>query len=158
MRSLVGPDTHARLHRAELGERETDMWELGFIPDGRFSNFPEKPPFHVALPSFHPGIGIYGTYGREEASEMGQSARYGREDPRNVTSRDNKRPKERSRDRAYKTRFSMDASTMPTMPTSSPIPPLGGKVWPREEGIVLHRPVVSVGYGPSRTPGSPLPR
>ncbi len=51
----------------------------------------------------------------------------------------------------------MDASTTPTTPNSSPIPPLGGNVWPDEEGIVPHRPVVSVVYGPGHTPGSPLP-
>ena len=44
------------------------------------------------------------------ASEMGQSTRFGREDAHNVTQRDNKRPKERSRDQAYRKRFSMGSS------------------------------------------------
>jgi hypothetical protein len=85
---------------------------------------------------------------------MGQSTRYGRNDTQNVTSRDNKRPKERSHDRAYKTRFSMDVSTIPNC---SPIPPLGGNIWPREEGIVHHRPVVAVACDPAHSPVSPLP-
>ena len=161
IRSLVGSGTRTRLPRTELGERETDLGERevdtcehGSIPDGCFTNLSEKPPFYAALSSFDPGIRTYGTYGREEASEMGQSTRYGRNDTQNVTSRDSKRPKERSRDRAYKTRFSMDA---PTMPNRSPIHHLGGNTWPSEEGIVHHRPVVSVAYGPAHSPGSPLP-
>jgi hypothetical protein len=45
--------------------------------------------------------------------EFGQSVRFGRDDHHNVTQRDSKRPKERSRDKAYKARFSMDSTTMP---------------------------------------------
>jgi hypothetical protein len=46
------------------------------------------------------------------ASEYGHSTRFGREDQANVTQRDLKRPKERTRDRAYKTRFSMSSSVL----------------------------------------------
>ena len=60
------------------------------------------------------------------ASEMGQSVRFGREDQQNVTQRDFKRPKERSRDRAYKARFSMDSTTSNFVSQVSAPPPLGG--------------------------------
>jgi hypothetical protein len=66
--SLVGSGTHTRLYRTELGERKTDTCEQGFIPDRRFANLSEKPPFYAALSLFDPGIGTYGIYGREEAS------------------------------------------------------------------------------------------
>ncbi len=45
------------------------------------------------------------------------SSRVGRNDGGNITQRDSKRPKERSRDKAYKTRFSMGS----TVGTSGPI-------------------------------------
>jgi hypothetical protein len=144
--SHVRPSSHPDSFSFRPGQIETY---------GTSRTFAAQSPFHEVLPLFHPGIGTYGTYCHEEASEMGHSTRYGRDDTRNVTSRDNKRPKERSRDRVYKTRFSMDASMMPN--SSFPILPLGGNVWPREEGIVDRRPVVSAVYGPGRPPGSPLP-
>jgi hypothetical protein len=45
------------------------------------------------------------------ASEVCQSVRFGRDDQQNVTQRDTKQPKERSRDQAYKKRYSMGSST-----------------------------------------------
>jgi hypothetical protein len=67
-------------------------------------------------------------------SEFGQSVRFGRDDHHNVTQRDPKRPKERSRDMAYKTRFSMDSATMPHFSSSDGVPPpVGGHTWPRNE-------------------------
>jgi hypothetical protein len=70
------------------------------------------------------------------ASEMGQWVRFGREDQRNITQRDTKRPKERSRDKVYKNRFSM-SSSIPSnygspdaaLPSQ---PPTGGFSWPRD--------------------------
>ncbi len=61
----------------------------------------------------YPGSNVYydGYNARDEASEMGQSTRYGREDAGNVTKWDCKRPKERSHDRAYKARSSMDSAS-----------------------------------------------
>ncbi len=44
------------------------------------------------------------------ASEVGQSVRFGRDDRQNVTQRDTKRPKERTRDQAYRKRFSLGVS------------------------------------------------
>jgi hypothetical protein len=66
------------------------------------------------------------------ASEMGQSVRFGREDPQNVTQRDTKRPKERAKDQAYRKRFSLGSSA-PSHGTPNTAP-VGGHVWPREEG------------------------
>ncbi len=111
-----------------------------------------EPPSHVVPPSFHPGqVGTYGTYVREGASEMGHSTRFGRDDTQNVTRRDNKRPKERSRDAAYKTRFSM-SSNAGLDRSPAPSPPLGGTTWPREEGFIPTRPLVSVGFGDAQSP------
>ncbi len=70
-------------------------------------SFVPSPP-QTVISSFHPGQ--TGVYGRDGASEMGFSTRLGRDDARNDTQRDNKRPKERTRDQAYKKRFSMDPS------------------------------------------------
>jgi hypothetical protein len=82
-------------------------------------------------PLFRPRDSRQGEFG---ASEMGQSVRFGREDQQNVTQRDFKRPKERSRDRAYKARFSMDSTTLNFVSQESAPPPLGGHSWPREDG------------------------
>ncbi len=125
-----------------------------FNSDSHFASHLEEASFHAVFPLPHPEqIETYGTYGRGVPSEMGQSIRYGRDDTRNVTYHDNKRPKERSRDRAYKTRFSMDSVKIPRC---SPNPPLGEHTWPREEGT-QHQHVVSVGRGQVLTPASPLP-
>ena len=105
-------------------------------PDG-WDNLPNTLQDGGSLPlaqecfsTFHrrePSLGEMG------ASEMGHSVRFGREDQGNVTHRDSKRPKERSRDRAYKTRFSMDSlSSGPTSKGAGPLP-LGGRSWPRED-------------------------
>jgi hypothetical protein len=79
------------------------------------------------FPSY-PGSNAYydGYNARDETSEMGQSTRFGREDAGNVTKRDCKRPKERSRDRAYKARFSMDSSLGIRSSPVPPPPPLWG--------------------------------
>jgi hypothetical protein len=69
------------------------------------------------------------------ASEVGQSVRFGRDDRQNVTQRDTKRPKERTRDQVYKKRFSMGSVHNPGPPRSA-IPPTGGQPWPGEEGFL----------------------
>jgi hypothetical protein len=87
-------------------------------------------PFQLSplvYPPFHPRGSDFHTHGG--ASEMGQSTRFGKDDAQNVTQRDNKRPKERSRDQVYKKRFSMESSTgiFGVLP-----PSLEGSEWPRE--------------------------
>jgi hypothetical protein len=112
---------------------------------------------HAVPSSFHPGhIGTYGTYVREGESKMGHSTRFGRDDTQNVTRRDNKRPKERSRDVAYKTRFSMGSNAGPSRSPAPTPPPLGGTAWPRERDVVPPRPLVSVGFGNAQSPMSPM--
>jgi hypothetical protein len=68
------------------------------------------------------------------ASEVGQSVRFGKSDHQNVTHRDSKRPKERSRDQAYKKRFSMCSSAPSYDSPSGTSYPVGGPRWPREMG------------------------
>jgi hypothetical protein len=160
IRSAYGAsEPYTRLSQTALDTlgRGVELYGSGLHPDTHMADPLGETLSHPPFSSFHPGqIGTYGTYGREGASEIGQSMRYGRDDTQNVTRRDNKRPKERSRDRAYKTRFSMDFTDMPSMPDRSPIPPVGGNTWPREEGFVPSRPVVSVAFGPAQSPVSPL--
>ena len=70
------------------------------------------------------------------ASEVCQSVRFGRSDHQNVTQRETKRPKERSRDQAYRKRYSMGATVPSLLPESGSVqmPPRGGHTWPREVG------------------------
>ena len=75
-------------------------------------------------------------------NEMGRSTRFGRDDAENVTHRDNKRPKERSRDQAYKKRFSMESSSGIGQSAAYQPPPLGGFPWPREDNRSSSIPVV----------------
>jgi hypothetical protein len=116
-------------HGGHSGEdrKRADGW--GNLPN-TLNDGGSLPLAHECFSTFHqrePRLGEMG------ASEMGHSVRFGREDQRNVTHRDSKRPKERSRDRAYKTRFSMDSlSSRPTSKGAGP-PPLGGHSWPRED-------------------------
>ena len=84
---------------------------MGFYPDTDVSYPLARSASHVPFCSFHPGpnANYEGFHAREDASEMGHSTRYGREDTQNVTQRDNKRLKERSRDKVYKTRIVEDS-------------------------------------------------
>jgi hypothetical protein len=82
------------------------------------------------FPTFHHREPRQGEMG---ASKMGHSVRFGREDQRNVTYRDSKRPKERPRDGVYKTRFSMDSVASGPSSRGAGPPPLGGHSWPRED-------------------------
>jgi hypothetical protein len=69
------------------------------------------------------------------ASEVSYSVRVGGEGIQNVTQRDSKRPKERTRDQAYKKRFSM-GSSVPSYGSPGDIPGIvGGPPWPREVGF-----------------------
>ena len=54
------------------------------------------------------------------------SSRLGRKDGGNVTQRDSKRPKERSRDKAYKTRFSMGSTVGASGPTHADFVTISG--------------------------------
>jgi hypothetical protein len=108
-----------------------------------FSVGPSQPldPHYHSSPHTSVGVARVGTHGgnpRHPAnaiSEMGHSVRFGREDQGNITQRDSKRPKERSRDKAYKNRFS--SSSIPSTYGSPdaappPQPPTGGFSWPRD--------------------------
>jgi hypothetical protein len=93
-------------------------------------------------------------------SEFGQSVRFGRDDRHNVTQRNSKRPKERSRDKAYKTRFSMDSTTMHQFGSSDKNhPPVGGNTWPRNEQLPSSSRVEALvmgSYSPSNFPQHPM--
>jgi hypothetical protein len=131
---------------------------LGFYPDTDSSYPLAGSSSHVLLCSFHPGPNAnYGGYHARDASDMGHSTRYGREDTQNVTQRDKKRPKERSRDKAYKTRFSMGSSAGIDRSPAPPFPPSGGRTWPREEGFDPSVPQVSAVFSHVQPQASPLP-
>jgi hypothetical protein len=94
-------------------------------------------------------------------SEFHQSVRFGRDDHHhNITQRGSKRPKERSRDKAYKTSFSMDSTTMPQFSSSDRAPPpVGGNTWPRNEQLSSSsgaEVLVMGGYSPSIFPQHPM--
>ena len=83
------------------------------------------------------------------ASEVSYSVRVGGEGIQNVTQRDSKRPKERTRDQIYKKRFSM-GSSVPSYGSPRDIPGVaGGPSWPREIGYSPppQQPVMVFGYG-----------
>jgi hypothetical protein len=78
------------------------------------------------------------------ASEVGPSVRLGRDDRKNVTQRDAKRPKERTRDQAYRKRCSTGSVPILEPPQDAP-PPRGGHSWPREESSSCS----PAGFGPN---------
>jgi hypothetical protein len=136
----------------EEGQR-IDSYGLGFRSNLRVLDSREGSSSHVAFTAFHPGQ--TGAQDLGGASDMGYSTRFGRDDRQNVTLRDNKRPKERSRDKAYKTRFSMDSIHGANR---SPAIPLGGHAWPREEDGYSSRSPAPVIHGFAQTPVSFPPR
>ena len=171
IRSRFGlTDHHASTSQAKVERRKMEHG-LVFNPDIRLIEhglgYPDtsvsyplaRPSSHVPLCSFHPGpIGNYeGFHAREGASEAGHSTRYGREDTQNVTQRDNKRPKERSRDKAYKTRFSLGSFTgMDRSPVPPPPPPLGGAALAEGRGVCLTRASCLCCFRPKFTPSIPV--
>jgi hypothetical protein len=81
-----------------IGGRDS---QLVFRNDGAYP-LEHTSQTHFSMPlSRPPAVGV---------SEACQSVRYGGEGIQNVTQRDSKRPKERSRDQAYRKRFSMGSS------------------------------------------------
>ncbi len=124
-----------------------------FHPDAHRNLLPEPSP-HAAFSSFLPGQA--GRFDRGGVSEMGRSTRFGRDDAENVTHRDNKRPKERSRYKAYKKRFSMESSSEVGQSSTYQPPPLGAFSWPRDDNRSSSIPIVPIGFGQSQSPASPV--
>ncbi len=91
------------------------------------------------------------------ASEVSHSVRLGKDGVQNITQRDSKRPKERTRDQVYKKRFSM-GSSVPCYGSPQEIRlPVGNRPWPREAGFSSPspQPVMVFNYGLAPSPGSP---
>ncbi len=83
------------------------------------------------------------------ASEASHSVRLGRDGVQNITQRDSKHPKERTRDQAYKKRFSM-GSSVPSYGSPRDLPlAAGNHPWPREAGFSSPspQPVMVFNYG-----------
>ncbi len=93
------------------GSRESEIHDFSAVPPSqKFSTYPLfKPTGRVGADlESHPYFGHHDV--APEGSDKSLSIRVGNQNVQNINHRDPKRPKERSRDKAYKQRFSMASS------------------------------------------------